>query len=439
MLLNMLRVTSSLLKPFDALANDEAPILAVRVLPVGQPLGRRPFHLALLLDTSGSMEGPRIDAVKRTLNLLIDAMTDSDILSVITYCDTASVLIDAVAISEESRVTLHSVANNLHADGSTNIEAAILAIGQLSAQPQIDSLFLLTDGHINVGIASSAGLQRILQSIVPAGTPVNTLGFGSDHNSRILSDLAVHSRGSYTYADADEMLPAIIGNIMGGLEMEVGRRATLTIPAGWRCMELGSKADDTHYVIGTLVADKEQWILFEGQGVSVIPNCMLEWYEHTNVHTERCLVDTTMDSLVIAEQYCRILVTKAFGEATTLLESGRIEEARTVLTNIGAKLDTSPANGRPFVVRLHAQIDDMLASLASHTRGDLRGQQYLGSVVARATSGTTTLGVQRGIFTPTHAMNQNQVSDPEEIDDSFSSPVQQRIALQLTRTYTQAP
>jgi uncharacterized protein with von Willebrand factor type A (vWA) domain len=42
---------------------------------------RGPVHFTLLVDTSGSMEGPRMTEVKQTINRLIDLMDSIDSLS----------------------------------------------------------------------------------------------------------------------------------------------------------------------------------------------------------------------------------------------------------------------------------------------------------------------------------------------------------------------
>jgi len=407
-------------------------ILAIKILPSAQIRRRRPFHLALTIDTSGSMDGPRIDAVKRTLHLLIDAMADDDILSLVSYSHESRIDANATVLSEDIRPILHEVVDCLRASGGTNMESAFITLGTLPKEPAIDAVFLLTDGQINQGIAGCSGLQRILGSILAPGTPVNTLGFGADHNIRLLRDMAMRSRGSYTYADADEMLPAIIGDIMGGLATETGRQGILTIPKGWRCLELGS--DDTQYVVGTLVAEKEQWIVLEGPAEgSRTPTWEFQWRCGSETRIEHHTTDESISAIEIAEQRDRVRVASVFCQVTDMLEQNRTDDAKAVITELANYLESSVAKNRPFVIRLHAQVDEMLETISSSPalrRGltnTVPEPPLLGSMLSRMASNTAALGVQRGFFT----------SGAGAIENSYSSPTQTRNRREISTGYTQ--
>jgi hypothetical protein len=421
-------------------------VVAVRILPAAQSGPRRPFHLTLVLDKSGSMEGARITAVKRTLHLLIDAMADGDILSIVSYSHESHIDANGIVLSDAHRALLHGIVDGMVADGGTNLESAFTALSTVVATRVIDAVFVLTDGQINQGIAGSTGLQRILGSILPAGTPVNTLGFGADHNARLLRDIAMRSRGSYTYADADEMLPAIIGDIMGGLASEIGRKGILTIPAGWKCLELGAAEGDTHYTVGTLIAEKEQWVVLEGPVGSVPPTFEFQWSRGSDVETVIHTTDESIPAIVVAEQYDRVHVATVFNDVTDLLENGQIEDAKMRLVELGAYLETSVAKTRHFVVRLHAQVDEMLESIESlihpaYNNGYPPPPPFgrfalapppLAPMLSRMASNTSALGVQRGFFTLS--------GGPDgQVDDTFSSPSQSRATRSITAGYTQDP
>jgi len=422
---------------------SDSPVLAVRICP--PPMGegvRRPYHLALLIDVSGSMDGERIAAVKRTLHLLLDAMMDGDRLSLIQYESIATTLVSGTILAADTRSAIHTAIDTLHASGGTNMESAIRQLMDISSS-SVDSVFLLTDGRINQGIASSTGLLRMLSVAVPAGTPVNTLGFGAEHNSRMLRDMSVRSRGSYTYADAAELLPAIIGDIMGGLASEIGRNAHLSIPDGWECMEYGADATVRSYGIGTLVAEKPQWVVLKGASGTTTPppDLVLTWVVNGVEQTQTIRVDESISAMDTTEQYFRAKVASTFAQITELLETHRYMEAKTVLEALGRDMDASNAHTRPFVLQLRAQVDEMLESVtALHNAppppmGRLHRTPHLDApllapVLSRLASNTTTLSVQRGYL--------SQVNGGEDESDIFSSQHQRRVAREITANYTQA-
>ncbi len=431
------------------------PIVAVKIIPAPMSsASRRPFHLAMLLDVSGSMGGERISALRRTLNLLVDALAEKDVLTLITYNSAASVRADCVAIAADTRTTLHSTIDSLVADGGTNMEAAIgalLALAADSAKPNVDAVFILTDGHINAGMTSSAGLLRLLQNQMNQGVPINTLGYGADHNSRLLRDMALRSSGSYTFADVAEVLPAIIGDIMGGLEAEVGRQGKLQIPEGWNCLELQTIQGGA-YCVGTLIAEKAQWIVLEGEaGASSIPPLVFTWTDPARgEHTQTFALGGDIPMLEIVEQRERCRVATAFAAVTEDVEHYRLDDARTKLTELAAELAASPAKDTTFVIRLQAQVDEMIDSLkpmemhpALPVGGLGRSPAGWGAapsvapVVSRLASNTTVLVNQRGIMSSGSSSSSGVPGPaPAYAPALFSSPSQRSASNRLATAYS---
>jgi hypothetical protein len=452
-------IRSSFLKSFDTLTTDERPILGVNILPkLGDDASRRSFHLALLIDVSGSMEGDRIHAVKITLGLLIEALSDDDVLTIISYDSSANVMANAVTINAETRISLRSSIENLQAYGGTNLEAALIALrGVSQSTNKVDAAFILTDGHINNGIVTSSGLTRLLSAAVPVGTPVFTLGFGADHNSRMLRDIALRTRGSYTYADAAELIPGTIADIISGLATEVGRNSRLVLPTGWRCLEITADHDATEFIVGTLVSEKEQWIVLEGPAcVSGISEPItFIWQSADGIeHTETCITNNAFDAfdafdpLEIEEQFCRCRVAAVQTEVQEILESGTIEDAKTALTKLRDELDASPAKDRNFVLSLRAQVDEMIDALELSQAmprmhpGMIPRDLSLGPILSRMASNTTALGGQRGIVshihsTPSHPtiLGHRAVSG---VTHTFSSPNQRYATHTMQERFTQS-
>ena len=391
---------------------------------------RRSFHFALLLDVSGSMEGSRINAVRRTLHLLIDALQDNDKISLISYNSSATCLTFGHVVNAEARVALHAMVDGLVADGGTNIESAITLLGSRYNECPVDSVFLLTDGHINVGIRTATGLLRVATTLMPTGIPINTLGYGSAHNSLMLRDMATHTRGSYTYADTDELLPAIIGDIVGGLASEVARNASLAFNGeGWKCLEMGTVEGDTNYFVGMLIADKPQWVVLEGPVTAEFPTLTLSYSidgirSTTTVATPIDVVGD--DAVMVAEQCDRAYAAQAFARVTDAIARGEVEVAREALTELENRLTASAAAARPLVLQLRAQLDEMRAALTTARHG--------APSVTRLMSNTCALGMQRGFFT-TPAASTGLSTIP--LTNTFSSPSQQGATVVLTARFTQ--
>lgn len=451
--------TMSISMTASSMLSGDSRIIAVKVVPkIAEDTVRRSFHLALLLDTSGSMDCGGLPAVIRTLHLLIDAMAEGDKLTFIGYQCTATLVANAVVVNTENRIVLHSAADSLVANGGTNLEDALTMLGSVK---EVDAAFIMTDGHVNQGITSGTGLLRILGSSVSVGVPVNTLGYGADHNSRLLRDMAVRSRGTYTYADADELLPAIIGDIMGGLANEVGRCGVLSIPAGWNCVELGCAEGDTSYCVGTLISDKEQWVVLRAPASTEHPTLNFQYHVGAEEHHIVCEVDDSIPKSSIAEQLCRARVAVVFGMATDLLEEQKLMEAKAALEALDAELDASDAKTSMFVIKLRAQVDDMLEAMIGGGGGGwppmhgrlspptlsprfgamLSSPPNLAPVLSRMASNTAALGLQRGFMSGLRAPVGTPSVDTRPhggLEHTFSSPAQRHVTQRMTAGFTQA-
>lgn len=406
--------------------SDDKTILAVKILPFATEV-RNPYHLALLLDTSGSMEGVRLEAVRRTLHLLVDTMKNDDILTMVQYNSHATVIVQSHTMDSD-RAMLHIHIDNLRADGGTNLEAGLLCLEPIVHS--VHSVFLLTDGHINEGMSHSSGLMKLLYRSLPAGTPVHTLGYGSDHNIHLLRDMSVRSRGSYTYADAAELIPAIVGDIVGGLESMVGQNGILSIPDGWRCLELGVHPEDKVYNVGSLIAEKEQWVVMEGPPMdTVLPPIRLQWKTGEHTQSAMCTMDASIDSLQICEQRDRAYVVNVLGEVTEMLEQGDIPKARATLVVLQQELERSLAKNTNLAIRLQSQVQEMVEAL--------RTVSYGNGVVPRMVSNSVALGTQRGMV----SRIQSAPEDPHMRDFvyTFSSPGQRTATQQMTEQFSQEP
>ncbi|NBU23855.1 MAG: VWA domain-containing protein, partial [Actinobacteria bacterium] len=239
--------------------------LGVRVLPQAAPSAGdviRNVNIALVIDQSGSMEGDRITSVKRTIRLLIERLSNGDKISLVAFSSRATTLIRCETISDTTRRQVEDAVDRLVADGGTNMESGITELGSFVLQTGMpDAVVVLTDGHINEGISSIAGLSSVVGSYLQT-TPIYTLGYGVDHNGDLLRALASRTMGTYTFIDTEIMLPASVGDLLGGLQGEVAKQAELAYPEEWKCEEPVDQQNPGIRNVGSLIADKPTWVMF---------------------------------------------------------------------------------------------------------------------------------------------------------------------------------
>ena len=165
---------------------------------------RPPLSLAVVIDTSGSMQGTKIDYVRQGLHLLVDGMKDGDELALVSYSDAASVRFPMAAV-ENHRVELRTVIDSLVADGSTNL-ASGLVTGYQEALAHYDSgrqnrVILLSDGNPTAGITTTHAILDLSRTYNSDGIGLTTIGLGSDFNIELMRDLALQADGNFYFVE----------------------------------------------------------------------------------------------------------------------------------------------------------------------------------------------------------------------------------------------
>ena len=171
------------------------------------PAHAPPRNLVFLIDTSGSMQQPtRLPLVQKSLNLLIDQLTERDVVTVVTYAGTAGVALPPTPGSQQGRI--RAVVNSLHAGGSTNGSGGIQVAYEQAAANYIEGgcnrVILCTDGDFNVGVTAEGDLVRTIEKRRESNVFLTALGYGMGNlKDTTLEVLARHGNGHYAYIDSE--------------------------------------------------------------------------------------------------------------------------------------------------------------------------------------------------------------------------------------------
>jgi hypothetical protein len=369
----------------------------------------RPFHVGFVVDTSGSMEGGRLASVKRTLHAAKDLFRPTDRVTLVTFNSVATIVCAAQVMDEAGMASFYTAVDAIRVDGLTNLSLGLSAIAGV---PAMDGLVVLTDGQINEGIQTTAGLTDLVARLGPI--QMTAFGYGPDHSAELLNTLAVQRRGAYQYIKNDELLPLAVGDLIGGLRTEVLRSAVLTVPRGWICRELDAdRVTPEIYRLGNLVANRDYWVVFAAAEDQEEPTATL-----TATGGFECLLEMIpiSDCIDLQEQVFRCRAVSVISAATASLRQGRdiTGEAAALLAEYQ---DTYEAlRSRPLMVGLAAQLVDVIHQSTQPLSPD---------AMARMTSGAAYYSSQRGVS--------------EDPTVSFSSPAQVRSATQTQRSYSSDP
>jgi len=164
-----------------------------------------PSNLTFLIDTSGSMSPHnRLPLLQSAFGLLVETLTENDVVSIVTYASGSGVVLDSVRGDRKDEI-MYAI-NILRAGGSTagadGIQTAY-ALAEKNYMPNANNrIILATDGDFNVGVASISELEDLISNKRQTGIYLSILGVGMGNlRDSVMETLAKHGNGNYHYID----------------------------------------------------------------------------------------------------------------------------------------------------------------------------------------------------------------------------------------------
>jgi Ca-activated chloride channel family protein len=167
----------------------------------------------MVLDVSGSMQGTKIDLMRRGAASSLDLFLDDDEVGLWAF-STNVLEIAPMAPVGTRRTILDNAIRQLAANGGTRLyDSTYEAVRQISANPdpsRITAVVVLTDGWNTNGNNDVERLIRDLHAVTDENhIRVFTIGYGSDADKNVLQRIADATRG----ASYDASNPASIETV----------------------------------------------------------------------------------------------------------------------------------------------------------------------------------------------------------------------------------
>lgn len=193
---------------------------------------RQPLRVALVIDRSGSMAGPKLAAAKRSTHYLVDQLLPEDRFALVAYDDEVTLLRPLVPVDADE---LHALVESIPSGGTTNLSGGWLkGIEELRrADDGIRRVLLLSDGLANRGITDPARLVPMATTVAGDGISTSTIGFGEGFDEHLMSALADAGRGSGHFAESPDDAPGIFAQEFEDLVSLVAQNVSVEVrPSG---------------------------------------------------------------------------------------------------------------------------------------------------------------------------------------------------------------
>lgn len=170
---------------------------------------RRPLNLCLVIDRSGSMSDDidsrtrvsKLTAVKIAIDRLLAKLTPDDLVSIVTFNDTAQTRARALLGNDAAAIKL--ALDDIEAAGATDIaEGMTRGYGLLQTYTdpsRSDRLFVFTDALPNEGATTSEGLTNVMLRHANRGAGASIFSLGLDFGAELAYDISQVRGGNYFF------------------------------------------------------------------------------------------------------------------------------------------------------------------------------------------------------------------------------------------------
>jgi len=166
----------------------------------------KPIAAVFVLDTSGSMSGEPINALKNSLRNSIRYINASNYIGVVSYSSDVNVDLPLGLFDINQQSYFQGAVDQLHASGSTATysalaQAAVMLDEFMQTTPNVQPMiFLLSDGEQNEG----ASLGEITPAVRKKKIPIYTIGYNADLDE--LKKVSSLNEAASIDADSDDVV-----------------------------------------------------------------------------------------------------------------------------------------------------------------------------------------------------------------------------------------
>ena len=183
----------------------------------------RHADLVIVLDRSGSMQGRKIEDARKAVIHLINRLTPSDRLSLVTYANGVDTAFPLMAMDNDHRKQVKATVGQIYAGGGTNLggglQQGIHTLLINSAKDRQRKVILISDGLANHGVTEPTALGGLASNAAEHHCSVSTVGVGYDFNEIVMTTIADHGAGSYYFLEHPDAFARVFEK-----EMESARR-----------------------------------------------------------------------------------------------------------------------------------------------------------------------------------------------------------------------
>lgn len=193
---------------------------------------RPPINLAVVVDTSGSMEGAPIADARAATRALLSQLQEGDRLAVVAFSSSSEVLLPSTVIDSHSLDQLGSAIDRMEASGTTDLRGGLTAgleeVVRHWDPNGVNRVVLLSDGVPN----DPSNIEAMAQAAGERSIAITALGLGVDYDETLLGAIAQRSGGRFHAVENSSAVAEVFHDEVLRLVRTVARGAYVQISPG---------------------------------------------------------------------------------------------------------------------------------------------------------------------------------------------------------------
>ena len=351
----------------------------LKISLTGYPLEikkRTPINLALVIDRSSSMSGDRIEKARDAAIQAVHMLDTQDTLSIVTYDSNVEVIVPPTRVKDKNDL-VNKIRKNTQPRGMTALFAGVSkGLDQVSKyldREQVNRIILLSDGQANVGPTSVSELSGLAKIAAKKGVAVTTIGIGKNYNEDLMTAIANYSDGNHAFVENSSDLETTFAREFNDVMSVVAQDVEVTIkvanevtPVRLLGREGEIRGNTVTVKLNQLYSNQEKYVMLEvvpAKGsknqkknlAEVLVNYDNLGTKQKDSHQEMLMVSYTdsvdeMKKAVSEEVLVDSTIQKINLEnerAVKLIDEGKMEEAKSIVTKNNAELKALPVASAP--------------------------------------------------------------------------------------------
>jgi Ca-activated chloride channel family protein len=197
----------------------------------------RERHILLCLDTSGSMDGAKLDQAREGASWVFGLLEPDDYVGIVAFDSDAEVVMRPQRWGDTAREDAMHRVEQLGAGGGTDmydgLDSARTALDSLGYRPETDDavrrVLLLSDGKDNNH--EPADFRDLARDIDGSGIRILSAGIGTDYDEETIRTLGTTARGEWTHLDSPGDIESFFGEAVEQAQSVVATEASLELDA----------------------------------------------------------------------------------------------------------------------------------------------------------------------------------------------------------------